>query len=282
MTDDHRAPSPSGAALTHALERSLEICATRDVVFSFFTDSARFAAWWGEGSTIDGRVGGAVRIRYPNGATASGEVLELDPPRRVVFTFGYDDPGKPLAPGASRVTIELDEVRAGTRLRLRHEMSDAAVRDMHAPGWRFQLARFANVAAEEQHREVAARVDRWFAAWSAPGASVSDDPAPDDSASDAAAAALAEVVTADVAFRDAFGCTVGVDELLQHIAAARMHLPGSALARSGPVRQCQGTAVCDWTATGPSGAPVGRGTNVFELAADGRIAGVTGLWAPPT
>ena len=48
--------------LPFALTRTLTIRAPRSVVFRYFTDSRRFAAWWGEGSTIDGRVGGAVRI----------------------------------------------------------------------------------------------------------------------------------------------------------------------------------------------------------------------------
>jgi hypothetical protein len=51
------------------------------------------------------------------------------------------------------------------------------------------------------------------------------------------------------------------------------------LERSGEVRHCQGTAVADWVATGPDGAARGRGTNVFDLAPDGRIARVVGLWA---
>jgi hypothetical protein len=51
------------------------------------------------------------------------------------------------------------------------------------------------------------------------------------------------------------------------------------LERSGDVRQCQGTALADWVARAADGAARGRGTNVFELAPDGRIARVVGLWA---
>jgi hypothetical protein len=36
--------------------------------------------------------------------------------------------------------------------------------------------------------------------------------------------------------------------------------------------------VADWIAQGPDGKPRGRGTNVFELRPDGRIARVVGLW----
>ena len=39
-----------------------------------------------------------------------------------------------------------------------------------------------------------------------------------------------------------------------------------------------GTAVADWVAEGPDGAARGRGTNVFDLAPDGRIARIVGFW----
>lgn len=65
--------------LPHHLEREVTIRA-QPVVFSFFTDSVRWARWWGPGSTIDARVGGRVFIRYPNGVEAHGEILTIRPP----------------------------------------------------------------------------------------------------------------------------------------------------------------------------------------------------------
>ena len=252
-------------ASEHVLERAVLIRARRETVFRYFTDSERFAAWWGAGSTIDAKAGGAVRIRYPNGVMASGEVVEVRPPERVVFTYGYEDPSKPVRPGGSRVVITLEEKKAGTLLHLRHELPDAATRDQHVQGWRYQLAVFANVVAREQHAALPAKVDAFFAAWSEK-----------DEAQ--RRAALAAIVADDVAFADAFSCTSGLEDLVAHLGAAQMHMPGMVLARTGEPRQCQGTAVVDWTAKGPDGAERGRGTNVFDLAPDGRIARVVGLW----
>jgi uncharacterized protein YndB with AHSA1/START domain len=251
--------------LEHALERSVLICATRRTVFSYFTDSKRFADWWGEGSSIEGRPGGAMRIRYPNGATASGSVVEMIPDERVVFTFGYDGSGKPIPPGGSWVTVTLEDRPRGTLLTLRHELADASVRDQHVQGWRYQLALFANVAAREQHVGVGTQVDRYFAAWSEP------DPG-------RLREELQATTTEDVTFKDAFGNTEGWDDLGAHLAAARMHMPGLRLERDGEVRQCQGTAVVDWVARSSDGQEKSRGTNVFDLAPDGRIARVIGLW----
>jgi uncharacterized protein YndB with AHSA1/START domain len=96
--------------LPHALDRTVLIEAEPETVFRFFTDSARWAMWWGAGSTIDARPGGQLRIRYPGGVEATGEVIEVDAPRRLVFTYGYVS-GKPIPPGASLVTIRLSTER---------------------------------------------------------------------------------------------------------------------------------------------------------------------------
>jgi len=249
--------------LDFVLDRTVTIVARRETVFRYFTDSGRFAAWWGEGSRIEPRPGGEVLIRYPNGVVASGQVLELRPPDRVAFSFGYEG-GKPVPPGASRVTITLEEQPQGTLLRLRHELPSAEARDHHVQGWRYQLAVFANVVAREQHRDVIRLVDGFFAAWG------EKDEA-------RRRAALEAVATEDVSFRDAFSCTSGLDDLVPHIGAAQFHMPGVVLERTGDARQCQGTAIVDWVARAGE-TPRGRGTNVFELAPDGRIARVVGLW----
>lgn len=250
--------------LEHALERAIVICATRPTVFRYFTDPRRFADWWGAGSSIEGRPGGSLRIRYPNGVTASGTVLEVVTDERVVFTYGYDDPAKPIPPGGSRVTVTLEDRPEGTLLTLRHELPDATTRDQHVPGWRYQLALFANVAARDQLADLAGTVDCYFAAWSEPDATHREE-------------AIRGVTTEGVTFKDAFGCTVGRDELLAHVGASQLHMPGIRLAREGEARQCQGTAIVDWVATAADGQARGRGTNVFDLSPDGHITRVVGF-----
>ena len=102
-------------AMPHRLDRNIVISASRDTVFNYFTDSTRWARWWGQGSTIDARPGGAVNICHPGGVQVAGEILEIDPPSRLVFTYGYVS-GTPMPPGGSVVTIQLEDDRQGTRL----------------------------------------------------------------------------------------------------------------------------------------------------------------------
>jgi uncharacterized protein YndB with AHSA1/START domain len=251
--------------LPFVVERTVVIAARRETVFRFFTDASRFAAWWGEGSRIEPRPGGALHVRYPNGVVAGGELLEITPPERVVFSFGYES-GQPVPLGGSRVTITLEPTEAGTRLRLRHELPTAAARDAHVQGWRYQLALFANVAAKDEHGGLDALADRFFALW-------------EETDAPARRAELGALAVATLSFRDPYSCTEGLDDLDAQIAAAQRFMPGVVLGRAGAARHCQGIALVDWVARGPDGTVRGKGTNVFELASDGRIARVTGIWA---
>ena len=84
-----------------SLERRVLVRALPSTVFSFFTDSTLFAEWWGAGSEIDARPGGAVRLPDPHGVDVSGEVVEVAPDRRIVYTSGYEDGKGPAPPGAT-------------------------------------------------------------------------------------------------------------------------------------------------------------------------------------
>ena len=101
---------------------------------------------------------------------------------------------------------------------------------------------------------------------------------------------LAEGDLADYVAKSLFDATVARDaargtsgasreELAAHLALVPIYMPGLTMKRAGEPRQCQGWGLVDWVAEGPDGSPKARGTNVFTLAPDGRLARVTGLWA---
>ena len=252
-------------ASTVRLDRTVVIHARPRTVFEFFTNPQDWAAWWGAGSGIDARPGGRLLIRSPNGVEVTGEVLELDPPERIVFTYGYAS-GNVIPPGGSQVTIRLDSHPAGTLLQLTHEFTDAEARDPHIQGWRFQLSLFANAVADKVNATAADTVDRWFAAWSDPLAASRE-------------ATLAAIATEGTGFFDRFSSVVGAEDLKAHLAAVHKFMPGMRLERRGDVRHCQWRVLADWVAFGADGQERGRGTNLFVLDADSRIAEVTGFWA---
>jgi hypothetical protein len=207
--------------------------------------------------------GGKVYIRHPNGAEVAGEVLALEPGRRIVFTYGYAS-GNPVPPGASRVTISLEPDAAGTRLHLLHEFAETSARDMHIQGWRFQLSLFANVVANEVYAGAQDAVDAWYHAWTVADAAELIE-------------ILKRIATAEIRFRDRYSLLDGTADVAAHIAAAQRFMPGIVLSRKGDVRHCQGTVLADWVATAPDGAVRLSGTSVFEFHPDRRIGSVTSV-----
>lgn len=247
----------------HHLERTVPIGAVPEAVFPFFTDSERWARWWGAGSTIDARPGGKVYIRHTNGVEVSGEVVEAFAPRRIVFTYGFAA-GGPVPPGGSRVTVTLEPDPAGTLLHLRHEFAEAGPRDAHVQGWRFHLSVLGNAVADETCAGAADVVDAWFAAWATADAGLRDQ-------------SLAAIAAPQIRYRDRFSLLDGMADLSEHIAATQHFMPGIRLERKGDIRHCQGTVLADWIAADDDGTERMAGTNVFVFAPDGRIASVTGL-----
>jgi uncharacterized protein YndB with AHSA1/START domain len=245
------------------LDREVFIRAQRSTVWKYFSDSERFARWWGAGSRIEPRVGGAMTIRYPNGDSVSGQVQEIVEGERIVFSYGYDQPGKPFGPGATRVQFELRDRAAGTLLSLRHTFSDAANRELHVDGWRYQLATFAHIVCEEQHAALPQVLGNWMSAWN-------------EADADARSRALAACASESVQFVDRYGSATSRAELAALISNARKFLPVQ-LRFFGKARQTSGVALAEWEAVGPDGKVMMRGTNVFDLSGDGKIERAVGV-----
>ena len=252
-------------ALDHRLDRTIVIEAPQAAVFKYFTDPARWAAWWGAGSTIDARPGGRVLVRYPDGTEAAGEVVEVRPPTRIVFTYGYVK-GEPFAPGESVVTIELEPAARGTRLRLAHAFADAGRARSPRAGLALPAVALRQRRRRRDPRRMPRRlVDAWFGAW-----------AETDEA--ARTAALAAIASADVRMHDRFSCIEGRDELMPHIGAAQQHMPGMRLQRSGDPRHCQGTVLAGWTAVGPGRRAARSGHERLHARSGRAHRSVTGFW----
>jgi len=97
-------------------------------------------------ATLDPQPGGRYRVVVLPGQVASGEFVELDPPRRAVWTWGWEPGSKGTVPvGASTVAIDLEPTDAGTLVRLTHALpADSA--SAHGEGWEHYLSRLAVAA----------------------------------------------------------------------------------------------------------------------------------------
>ena len=108
---------------------------------------------------MDLRIGGEYRWTVTPGHHAAGTFQEIEPGKRIVFTWGWES-GMDLAPGASTVTITLEPDADGTSLRLVHEGLTAEQAAAHAEGWNHYLDRLL----AETSSAAGAGPDEWSAA----------------------------------------------------------------------------------------------------------------------
>ena len=80
----------------HRAEYETRIAASPDVVFAHFTDPARMVQWMGTEATLDPRPGGVCRISFSGGIVMSGRFLEVEPPDRIVLSWGWETDGSGL------------------------------------------------------------------------------------------------------------------------------------------------------------------------------------------
>jgi uncharacterized protein YndB with AHSA1/START domain len=126
--------------------REVRIEARPETVFEFFTDPDKMVRWKGREATLEPSPGGTYRVTINDLAVARGEYVEVDRPRRVVFTWGGEGTN-PVPPGSSTVEVELTPDGDGTLLRLTHRGLPEAEVEEHAHGWDHFLPRLATAAA---------------------------------------------------------------------------------------------------------------------------------------
>jgi uncharacterized protein YndB with AHSA1/START domain len=134
------------------VEREVRIAARPETVFDFFIDPDKMVSWKGRKAELDPRPGGIYRVEINDQAIARGEYVEVDAPNRVVFTWGWEgqESGEhAVAPGSSRVEVELIPDGDGTIVRLRHLDLPEQSREIHGEGWDLFLGRLAKAAVGE-------------------------------------------------------------------------------------------------------------------------------------
>ena len=130
-----------------AVTRELAIDASPETVWEFLVDPEKIIRWKGLSASLDPRDGGAYRCEVLPGHVALGEVVEIDPPRRLVYTWGWEgDPDVP--PGSTTVEYVLEPQGAGTLLRFAHrDLPSKEKAESHSVGWDNYLPRLAVAAA---------------------------------------------------------------------------------------------------------------------------------------
>jgi uncharacterized protein YndB with AHSA1/START domain len=132
------------------VRREVAIAASPETVWGFLVDPEKAITWWGRPTSFEVRPGGAFRMEVGSGNITSGEFLEVDPPRRLVCTWGWEVGGAgPDVVPAGSTTIELSLVPdgEGTKLTLVHrDLPGREAADGHGAGWDHYLGRLAIAA----------------------------------------------------------------------------------------------------------------------------------------
>jgi uncharacterized protein YndB with AHSA1/START domain len=129
------------------VEHEVRVAASPDSVFDYFTDPAKMVMWMGVEATLDPRPGGVCRINPSGQAVMLGEFVEVDRPRRIVFTWGWETAQFKTPPQSTLVEVSLTPDGQETVVRLAHRRLKPELVPLHRAGWQHYLPRLALAAA---------------------------------------------------------------------------------------------------------------------------------------
>ena len=114
------------------------IAAPPEVVFPYFTDPALIITWMGDRANLDPQPGGVFAVDVGT-SPARGTYVAVEPPARVVFTWGL--PGSETMPaGSTTVEVILTADGDETVVSLTHYDLPGKHRPGHKKGWDTFLA----------------------------------------------------------------------------------------------------------------------------------------------
>jgi uncharacterized protein YndB with AHSA1/START domain len=155
---DQTSPDQAGIDRTiirRTVEQRVRIAASPETVWSFWTDAERLCQWWAMTAEAVPEPGGLLRVVMGvDGPVMSGRYVQLEPFRRLVFTFGWEGSpmGEALAPGATVVEVTLTPVGEDTDVVLRHSEVPVRHADEHAKGWALFVGERLTAAASKDFR----------------------------------------------------------------------------------------------------------------------------------
>jgi uncharacterized protein YndB with AHSA1/START domain len=151
----------------HTITISRTVAAPPDRVFMAWTEVGELAAWWwpqlaATTYDVDARPGGRFRIHSPAiGATVSGVYTEVDPPRRLAFTWIWEDEGEsePAVedPVEDAVVVTFEPVRDGTVVTVAHTSTAHVPEGGAEQGWNDVLDRLVQLWVETAGQSTSSR-----------------------------------------------------------------------------------------------------------------------------
>ncbi|CAN5789343.1 hypothetical protein BH23CHL8_BH23CHL8_24090 [soil metagenome] len=149
-----RAPPPTPLVIEQRIR------ARPETLFAYFTDPEAYRRWMGDTAELEPWPGGRYRVRFEDGSVAEGVYEAVEPPTRVVFTWGWRD-SEDLPPGSTRVEVTLRSEGDVTVVRLEHHgLPGEAWRGEHEKGWQRYLGQLAGVEDAKEGQDADAQAHR--------------------------------------------------------------------------------------------------------------------------
>jgi uncharacterized protein YndB with AHSA1/START domain len=124
---------------------TVRIAARPEQVFEYFTRADAIVRWMGDYAVLDPRPDGEFTLDI-NGVPVRGRYLEVEPPRRLVISWGHAGSER-LPPGASTVEVTLTPDGDGTTVEVVHRDLPELDAALHAVGWEHFLQRLVTAGA---------------------------------------------------------------------------------------------------------------------------------------
>jgi uncharacterized protein YndB with AHSA1/START domain len=131
--------------MTEPVAASVFVEASPERVYEYFTRPEALVRWMGDFALLEPKPNGRFTVDV-RGAPVRGNYLELDPPHRLLISWGYAGSER-LPPGASTVEVRLIADGAGTRVELQHRDLPTEETQGHLSGWAHYLGRLQTAAA---------------------------------------------------------------------------------------------------------------------------------------
>jgi uncharacterized protein YndB with AHSA1/START domain len=122
-------------------EQQVVLNAPMAEVYRHLTTVDGLLKWMAVDAVVEPVPGGRLQWTHENGATMIGRFIELDPPHRLMFAYGWKDDLMGVPPESTTVEINLEEADGRTTLSLAHRSIPSDVVDDHMRGWTFFLSR---------------------------------------------------------------------------------------------------------------------------------------------
>src|SRR5690349_15228655 len=120
--------------------KSVTLPVSPDEAFALITQPERLRRWMTVSAVVDLRAGGDYHWTVTPGHHVSGTVHEVEPGRRVVLGWGWEDDDS-LPADSSTVTVTVEPAAGGSLVTLEHTGLPEEMLAGHAEGWDHFLER---------------------------------------------------------------------------------------------------------------------------------------------